>query len=155
MLQPILSIQRTSFYLICYMAPISVSHSWTKWMVLSGQLVWQRGVLITNNNQYTEFPGQLTAINMKAMSCQTTQAQLWHNSGRDNMQFLVWPVHRTFARQWFSHYFSHVPQNRYRYIKDLCRVRNKWASGVSGECNFPAGFIHGLIILVQNWGWCR
>ncbi len=28
------------------------------------------------------------------MSCQTIP-----NSGRDNMQFLVWPVHRTFARQ--------------------------------------------------------
>ncbi len=40
-----------------------------------------------------------TAMNMRAMSCQTIQAQFSHNSGRDNMQFLVWPVHRTFARQ--------------------------------------------------------
>ena len=43
--------------------------------------------------------GQLTAMNMRAMSCQTIQAQFSRNSGRDNVQFLVWPVHRTFARQ--------------------------------------------------------
>ena len=26
-------------------------------MVLSGQLVWQRGMVITSNNQLTDFPG--------------------------------------------------------------------------------------------------
>ncbi len=42
----------------------------------------------------THTDGQLTAMNMRAVSCQTI-----HNSGHNNMQFVVWPVHRTFARQ--------------------------------------------------------
>ncbi len=57
----------------------------------------QRTQLEHTPKQYID--GQLTAINMKALSCQTTQAQFRHNSGHGNMQFLVWPVHITFARQ--------------------------------------------------------
>ena len=72
-----------------------------KWTVLSRQLVWQSGMLITNNNQLTDFPGfAICPVNMR---CQTKHTQMDRNI--DNMQFLVCPVHRTFARQW---YFSIV-----------------------------------------------
>ncbi len=40
----------------------------TGWTVLSGQLVWQRGMLMTNNNELTDFPGFVIGL-------------LWHLSG--------------------------------------------------------------------------
>ncbi len=68
---------------------------WTKWTVLSGQLVWQRGESITNINWGYPCSGPVS-MRWRTRHGITDR----RTDGRtDNMQFLVWPVHRTFARQ--------------------------------------------------------
>ncbi len=96
--------------------------AYTKWTVLSGQLVWQRGESITDINWQYPCSGQLNGYIPGNVTCRTSgtqtdwqtiwqlavnshveitwQTRLQTDGWKDNVQFLVWPVHRTFARQW-------------------------------------------------------
>ena len=120
-----------------------------QWTALSGQLVWQRGKLITNNNQWTDFPtsviGPLWHLlytilpnNIQVDSSLLLSIAIWHavqdrHEVTDNRHFLH--LASSFARQWRLHRRSHHQNPDLLHLSGKFLVFGSWShhhSTVSG-----------------------